>query len=246
MSNPENFLTAEWHYLAMLNYEVDPDILMPFVPPGTELDDWYGKTYVSLVGFLFWNTRVWGIPVPFHADFEEINLRFYVKRLVGEKWRRGVVFIKEIVGRPLVAFVARRIYNENYTTLPTRHSIEEIIVEGARQLSVQYAWQFKNRWNHIDLKTQGMLMDVVPDSIEEFITDHYWGYVNTKKGYTLEYQVEHPPWQVWQSKEFSMDYDIVGSYGEEFAESLNVVSSSAFLVRGSPVAVRRAVRLKEE
>ncbi len=47
------FLTAEWRYLAMFNYEVPPELLAPLVPRGTELDSWQGKVYVSLVGFLF-------------------------------------------------------------------------------------------------------------------------------------------------------------------------------------------------
>ncbi len=78
---PAPFLTAEWRHLAMLNYEIDPVILRPFVPSGTELDSWNGKTYVSIVGFLFLKTRVRGLAIPFHQNFEEINLRFYVRRL---------------------------------------------------------------------------------------------------------------------------------------------------------------------
>ncbi len=78
---PGAFLTAEWRHLAMLSYEIDPELLQPLVPRGTDLDTWQGRTYVSVVGFLFLRTRVLGIPVPFHRNFEEVNLRFYVRRL---------------------------------------------------------------------------------------------------------------------------------------------------------------------
>src|ERR1700752_2047399 len=101
------FLTADWGYLAMLNYEVDPAVLMPAVPRGTELDEWNGKTFVSMVGFLFLNTRVLGLPIPFHQDFEEINLRFYVRSKAEDGRRRGVVFVKEIVPRAAIALTAR-------------------------------------------------------------------------------------------------------------------------------------------
>jgi uncharacterized protein YqjF (DUF2071 family) len=80
------FLTAEWQHLVMLNYEVDAGLLVPFVPAGTELDDWKDKIFVSLVGFLFLNTKLLGfLPIPMHSNFEEVNLRFYVRRHTGAK-----------------------------------------------------------------------------------------------------------------------------------------------------------------
>ena len=109
------FLTADWRYLLMLNYAVEPDLLRPRVPAGVELEHWNGKTFVSMVGFLFQRTTVLGFRAPFHTDFEEVNLRFYVRRRGPEGWRRGVVFIKEIVPRIVIATVARVCYNE-----PTR------------------------------------------------------------------------------------------------------------------------------
>jgi hypothetical protein len=101
------FLTAEWRKLALANYVIDPKILEKYVPKGTELDIWEGKCFVSLVGFRFLNTKVKGIKVPFHVNFDEVNLRFYVKYLDGNEWKRGVVFIKEIVPKPILSFVAR-------------------------------------------------------------------------------------------------------------------------------------------
>ena len=134
MKPPAIFLTAEWNWLAMLNYEVAPEILAPSVPAGTELDTWQGKHLVSMVGFLFQKTRVRGIPIPFHRNFEEVNLRFYVRRKVAGEWRRGVVFIKELVPHFAIAWVARTFYNENYVTLPMSHRIEnvgELLEEGS-------------------------------------------------------------------------------------------------------------------
>ena len=117
------FLTADWRYLALLNYESDPALLQPLVPGGTELDRWNGKTFVSMVGFSFLNTRVLGLAIPLHENFEEINLRFYVRHKAEDGWRRGVVFIKEIVPRAAIAWVARWLYNENYIALPTGHAL---------------------------------------------------------------------------------------------------------------------------
>jgi uncharacterized protein len=90
------FLYAEWRKLALFNYTIAPEALQPFMPYGTELDLWNGKCYISLIGFMFKNTRVLGLPIPGHINFEEVNLRFYVKRKVNGEWRRGVVFILRV------------------------------------------------------------------------------------------------------------------------------------------------------
>ena len=149
------FLTAEWRYLAMLNYEVEPERLMPLVPKGTELDTHDGKTFVSMVGFLFLNTRVMGLAIPFHRDFEEINLRFYVRRKAEDGWRRGVVFVKEIVPRTAIALTARWLYNENYVALPTGNVVVRSQVNSANIESVTYYWTFRSKAHSIELTTRG-------------------------------------------------------------------------------------------
>ena len=115
------FLTAEWRKLAIANYSVDPKILKPYLPYKTELDLWNGKCYVSLVGFRFVNTKLKGISIPFHRHFEEVNLRFYVRFKDPTGWKRGVAFIKEIVPKPALTFIANTIYREKYITLPMKH-----------------------------------------------------------------------------------------------------------------------------
>jgi uncharacterized protein YqjF (DUF2071 family) len=166
------FLTADWQDLAMLNYEVDPGLLSKFRPAGTELDHWNGKTFVSLVGFRFLKTKVCGIPIPFHRNFDEVNLRFYVRRSVGGEVRRGVVFIKEIVPRWAIATVARSFYNENYVALPMDHQLKS----GEHGLLVEYRWRSDVAWNRISISAAGTPTLPEPGSAEEFITEHFWGY----------------------------------------------------------------------
>jgi uncharacterized protein len=233
------FLTAEWRYLAMLNYEVDPKVLSPYVPTGTELDSWGGKTYVSMVAFMFLKTKVRGMRIPFHQNFEEINLRFYVQGKGPEGWRRGVVFIKEIVPRFAIAAVARLFYNENYVALPTRHRLDVATTNSV----AEYAWRFRGAWNRIFLKTMGEPELVKAGSLEEFITEHYWGYAAQKSGGCVEYQVGHPKWRVWQAEQASLECDVKGLYGEEFAPFLDTTPSSAFLAEGSEVTVYSGRRI---
>lgn len=223
------FLTAEWRNLAMLNFEVDPDILRKRVPSGTELDSFQKKHYVSMVGFLFLNTRVLGVPIPFHRDFEEVNLRFYVRRKVEGEWRRGVVFIKEIVPRFAISAVARTIYQENYISLPMRHSLAP---------SVSYEWRFLGRWNEIRVTPCGTWQAIPAGSEEEFIAEHYWGYSRT-----MEYQVEHPPWRIQQVKDALLNCAAAKLYGPEFESVLRTNPDSAFLAEGSQITVRKGAPL---
>jgi uncharacterized protein YqjF (DUF2071 family) len=232
---PWPFLTAEWRDLAMLNYEVDPAILSGFIPAGAELDSWHGRTIVSVVGFRFLGTCVLGVPIPFHRDFDEVNLRFYVRRKTAEEWRRGVVFIKEIVPRAAIAWVARAVYHENYIALPMRHEIVRSDGNGGR---IAYRWLYRGRWSGVTVSIRGA--PTLPDhnSEEAFITEHYWGYARQADGSGLEYQVEHPRWTVWQGMDATLDCDVAALYGPAFAGFLER-PSSAFVAAGSPVVVHR-------
>ncbi len=234
------FLTANWRYLAMLNYTIEPDILRPFVPTGTELDQWNGHTFVSVVGFLFLNTRLVGLPIPFHQNFEEVNLRFYVRRRGATGWRRGVVFIKELVPKPAIAAVARLVYNENYQALPMRHTLER---RSTGVIMAAYGWQVNGQWNRLEVTTAGAAHPIADGSEEEFIAEHYWGYAAQKNGGCVEYQVEHPRWRIWQVQHSRLQCNVAALYGPQFANSLSARPSSAFLAEGSAVTVRQGTKL---
>jgi uncharacterized protein len=243
MTQAKIFLTAEWRHLAMLNYEIEPAILCPMVPTNTELDSWNGKTFVSLVGFMFLKTRVLGLPIPFHQNFEEVNLRFYVRYKSGSEWRRGVVFIKEIVPRWAIATVARVVYNENYAAMPMRHSLDLESGTMKPEGVVEYGWRYQSDWHHLRARTKGIAQTLVAGSEEEFITEHYWGYAAQKDGGCMEYQVEHPSWRVWQVSESSLQCNIAALYGKQYVEAFSGKASSAFVADGSPIIVRKGVRL---
>lgn len=227
----------------MLNYLVDPATLLPLVPKGTELDTWNGRTYVSMVGFLFLGTKVMGIPIPFHRDFEEVNLRFYVRRVVAGEVRRGVVFIKEIVPRWAIATAARLFYNENYVAMPMRNRLqmrgETVAING----SVEYGWKLNGNWNSIMVQTIGQPEPIAEGSEEEFITEHYWGYARQRDGGTVEYQVEHPRWMARHCATSQLICDAEQLYGAQFATALKVPPLSAFMAEGSDIIVRKGVRI---
>lgn len=244
------FLTAAWRHLAMVNWEIAPALLQARVPAGCELDFFEGRTYVSAVGFMFHDTRVLGVPVPFHRDFEELNLRFYVRRRGPEGWRRGVVFVREVVPRRAIATVARVVYHEPYVALPMRHALD--LLPGAAALPggtlapegrVAYGWQLDGRWGELTCLTSGPDEPLAPGSEAEFIAEHYWGYTPQPDGSTLEYQVEHPPWRARAVREARLDAPVAALWGPEFAGVVAGAPTSAFVAEGSAIAVRQGVRL---
>jgi len=224
----------------MLNYEVDPGLLRSFVPAGTELDRWNGKVFASLVGFRFLKTRIFGFTIPFHANFDEVNLRFYVRRRVGDEVRRGVVFVKEIVPRRAIAFVARTFYHENYVALPMAHEIRST---GDSGLAVAYRWRTGTGWSALGLEVQGKAELPNDGSHEQFITEHYWGYAAQPDGGCVEYRVTHPSWRVWSARRAEFEGEVEELYGKEIAAVLRGTPVSAFLAEGSAVTVMRGRRL---
>jgi uncharacterized protein YqjF (DUF2071 family) len=234
------FLTAEWLDLVMLNYEIDGHLLNKYVPNGTALDSFSGKTYISLVGFRFSRTKLFGaLHVPFHSDFDEVNLRFYVRRNEGDENRRGVVFIAEIVPKRAIAMVARFVYGENYRRLPMKH---HIATEDSKR-TVTYQWRLKNRWCQLTAQAIGASELPREGSLEQFITEHYWGYSFQRGGSALQYHVSHEPWRIWAGAAAGFEGDASALYGDELGRVLQGHASSAFITEGSPVTVFRGTKL---
>jgi uncharacterized protein YqjF (DUF2071 family) len=229
------FLTAEWRYLVLLNFRVDGRLLAPHVPRGTVLDTWRGDAWVSLVGFRFLDTRLFGLPMPAHRQFPEVNLRFYVR--AAADGRRAVVFLKEIVPRWAIRLLARAAYNEPYVVRPMR--AEAPTAPHPAPGRVSYAWRHRGRWNRFGLAATAPPVPIVADSDEAFIAEHYWGYTRQRSGATIEYAVEHPTWSVYPSAGVFVDVDLAAEYGPVWAEALAAPPASAFLADGSAVAVGR-------
>jgi len=227
------FLTATWRHLVLLNWRVNEDLLVPHLPSGVELDRWDGDCWASLVGFQFLHMSVKGVPAFGYRDFPEINLRFYVKRQVNGETRRGVVFIREITPHLMVGWVARALYNEPYTTMPMRQSVDES--------HARYQLQIDGQWQGLGVRTARAWRG--QDEAELFITEHYWGYNTQRNGDAMEYQVEHPTWRARSIELDCLDLDIEKLYGEQWAQALGAKPDSMVFAEGSGVTVRAGVRI---
>lgn len=234
------FLSAEWRDLVMLNYEVDPQVLHQRVPKGTTLDSFAGKTYLSLVGFRFLKTKLFGVvSIPGHSNFDEVNLRFYVRRKTGGEERRGVVFIAEIVPRQAIAQIARWAYEENYVCLPMRHSVNEDRVNN----EAEYEWKLNGAWCKLFAQASSAPAPAQEGSLEQFITEHYWGYSAQRNGDSVEYHVSHPSWNVWTATSAGFEGNASSLYGPELGKIIQRPPDSAFIADGSAVEVFKGQKL---
>ncbi len=230
------FLSARWRNLIVINYEIEPAVLRPLLPLGTEIDLFENKALLSVIAFNFERTKLFGIiPTVPVTDFEEINLRFYVHRKVGNEVRKGVVFVKEVVPSALIAATARILYNEPYEARPMSHSFAQFDEISGGSLS--YQMSVGNQTVSVEATTDGEHRPLRDESIEQFILEHYWGYTHQDDGTTSEYRVAHEPWRYWETTAATVTGDIASLYPASFREALNKPPHSTFVARGSPVKV---------
>ena len=224
------FLRAKWHDLVMVNWSVPEALLTPLVPQGCQLDKFEQKIYVSLVAFLFKDTRVMGLSIPGYCHFEEVNLRFYVTRTTqtGEK-RRGVVFIREYVPKKLIALVARWVYQEPYFAIQTSHKSSS---DHAGTRKIQYQRGVSRLSGELGKQSRNL----ADGSLEHFVAEHYWGYTQTTR-VTREYQVQHPPWKWRTIDDYQSCVDYESLYGPKWSILNERTADSVFLAEGSEISV---------
>ena len=225
----------------MLTYQVPAAILGPLCPAGVCLDLHHDTALVSVVGFRFLNTRLFHIPIPFHRNFDEVNLRFYVRREMPDgEIRRGVCFVRELVPRRSIASIARRAYQEPYIAVAMRSTAPSELVNSPGRIS--YSWQWSGKWDHVAATAVGSPAEPA-DPLAAFVTDHYWGYTRQRDGSTIEYRVIHRPWRIWHAESPELCANVEESYGPSFVEYLKKPPVSAIVAEGSPVTVHRPRRI---
>lgn len=227
------FLKAKWENIIMANYQIEPELLLPFLPKGVSLDLHQGKAYISLVGFLFKNTQLFNVPIPFFGSFEEINLRFYVVRNEGGILKRGVVFINETIPYRLVAWIANKLYKEHYTVVPTKHQL----ISSSETNHIKFEWLLQKKWNTIAVDFDSKTESMKTDSLEKFIYEHYYGYTKINEHQTEEYQLRHPSWKTHKVTNYKIDCDFEAMYGKSFSILNQTQPSAVFIAEGSDVAI---------
>lgn len=229
-----SFLMANWQKLLFVNYKVNKELLLPYLPTGLELDDYDNTYYLSFVAMRFDNTRVLGISFPFHKRFEEVNLRFYVKRKLSDgSYKKGVVFISEIVPKRVITMIARMLYNESYQTLAMSHQW----LDTKKFQDISYSLHKNNQTHTITVTTDNTNIDIKPQGHQDFIIERYFGYTKNKQDKTIEYEVRHKPWQTQGIINHKIDINFEDVYGEKFSFLNNLKPDSIYFTEGSRTSV---------
>ncbi len=229
----KTFLTAKWQNIVMANYEVEAKLLLPYLPFGVELDTFDNKIFISLVGFRFIESSIFGIPIPFYGSFDEVNLRFYVTRKEGLEVRRGVVFIREIVPYKIVAFLANALYKEHYISSEMRHKTDL----NSNEKLLEYYWRYKEENYFIKATCNNVPQDIEAHSLEEFIFEHYYGYTKVHDNETWGYKVNHPRWQVHEVKRFDIRCNFGKMYGSDFTFLNHLQPHTVYTAIGSEITI---------
>jgi uncharacterized protein YqjF (DUF2071 family) len=230
-------LTAEWRHLLFQSYPVDPRVLEPFLPAGTEIDAWDGRAWLSVVAYQFRSVKLWNVPVPGHQHFEGLNLRFCVKRRAGGQERRGVTFLSEIAPRPAMALMTRLMFNEPYAARDMRS-----VIDAGPPLRVAYSWRADASWQHCTAVAAGPAAIPQPSTLEGFLVERHFSYTRQPDGTTLEYRVDHSPWRVFATASRHSVTDYTALYGPEIG-SLLTQPASELIAEGSPVRMYWPQRL---
>ena len=228
-------MAADFQYLVFLNYHVDRNLLSSRIPEGVQLQLFNGKAYISIVAFLFKNLQVAGIPAPFHQQFEQVNLRFYVKQGTAAAEKRGVVFIREIVPKTLLANTAQVLFHEKYVSVPMSHRYQ---IDESPLNEVEYSWQTERKDCSVRAVFEKNWSYPEQNSAEHFFTDRAFSFTRMKDGTTREMIVEHPLWRTAPVKEAKTEYDIPEVFGTEFVPYLTLQPASAFIAEGSSVSLK--------
>lgn len=227
------FLKANWENIIMVNYEIPEEMLSKYLPKGVSVDLYNGKAYISLVGFMFKNTKIFNIPTFKLGTFEEINLRFYVSRKEGNETRRGVVFINETVPYKAVAWLANALYKEHYTVVPTKHTISK----DSKNQKIKFEWLLQKKWNSIYVKNDLKSNEMERNSLENFIYEHYYGYTKIDEQTTEEYRLHHPSWRIHNVVDYEITCDFKAMYGNDFSVLNETKPTAVFIAEGSSVAI---------
>ena len=234
----KKLITAKFSELVAVNFQIDPKILEPRVPRGLELDFFHDETYVSLVAMMLRDVRVWGIPIHIATGVEKFNLRFYVRRRLGDEIRRGSCFIKDYVSSGSAAWILGSLYKSDFHKMKMKHDNSGFDGLADSVPSADYSWKVNDNWNRLRVKGLNRIQNTGRDTKHGFFLDHDYEYAQ-RKGKTLEYSSSRPKWTIWNAAQASFQCDVKQLFGLEFAKALGRRPASVFLSRGSDVTTYR-------
>jgi uncharacterized protein len=194
-----------WTDLAFLHWPVDPDVVAPYLPRGTEPDVIDGVTYVGLIPFHMRGAGAGrGHPTEYLGDFLETNVRLYS---VDATDRHGVVFRSLEASRLATVLAARWGYRLPYVW--SRMRVE--------RYGDVWTWSSVRRWPHRGLRTQIAIRVgavVAPTPLDIWLTAR-WGLHHRVAGRTIWTPNEHEAWPLRTAEVIELSDELVSAAGIE-------------------------------
>jgi uncharacterized protein len=181
-----------WYDLLFAHWEIEPELLQPFIPSGLQLDTYQGKAWIAVVPFRMSGIRLKYMPsIPYTSNFPEINVRTYVTY----QGKPGVYFFSLDASNYLAVKVAKSFFH-----LPYYHSKIEVRSEGA---SIKYhSYRKKSREEFRFKGNYQPISDVFHaerGSLEYWLTERYCLYTE-KYNRLYRGEIHHPPWPLQQAR----------------------------------------------
>lgn len=182
----------EWNNAVFLHWQVDYNELRKFVPEDLEIDLYEEKPWVSLVAFKMEKMRLKNFPsFPPTSDFDEINIRTYVKK----NNKAGVYFLSIEGGTRVSCTIAKTV-----SELPYRHSKmkrhENLFRAANRQFNDKVCFCYEVG-QELKEKTE----------LDKWLTERYALFQDTATSIN-EFEIHHVEWPIFELdlKEIEIEY----------------------------------------
>lgn len=183
-----SFTLQSWRDVVFLHWRVDPDVVAPLLPPGTEPDLVDGTTWIGVVGLRMTDLRVGPVPYP---SFLELNIRLYS---CGTSGQRAVVFRAMEASEPVFAAASRSSTRLPYTWAAMRftHAGRRIGFATRRRLP-------RPSGTGLRFEVEYDAAPHEPSATEAALTAR-WSLHQRWYGPTLRWPVTHPAWPLHRGR----------------------------------------------
>jgi uncharacterized protein len=181
-----------WYDLLFAHWEIDPELIKPFIPKNLMLDTYKGKAWIAVVPFRMSGIRLRNMPqIPFTSKFPEINVRTYVTY----QGKPGVYFLSLDASNYLAVKVANSFFYLPYflSEMVVSSEGDSIYYQSNRSRSKE-EFRFKGKYQPIS-----DVFHAECGSLEYWLTERYCLYTE-KHNRLYRGEIHHKPWDLQEAK----------------------------------------------
>lgn len=226
-----------WRNVVHVNYQIAPEVLHPYLPPRTEILLFQNKCFITLTALVYDQVKFKGLNIPLHREIPEVNLRFYVSAADGSKSKNGVVLLKRIIAKPLLAFAGQLLFQEQYAVMPISYFVRKQSTERL----VKYFWKNNppyGEWHSLSVKTSHSSIAFNEDDQVAFLTKPTLRFSGGRSMRTRVSEIEYKVTNVFEVDDYQLDVKFSVLFGGKFQFLSRQKPESVYLLEDSEVTVR--------